>query len=81
MSLTINNGLEKKQQEENIFQLREIFDILEGDKKNEDSKNQNNPLFGKYEIKNINLKNIKIIDSNPKNRYKLKLQKILFKKK
>ena len=81
MSLTINNGLEKKRQEENIFQLREIFDILEGDKKNEDSKNQNNPLFGKYEIKNINLKNIKIIDSNPKNRYKLKLQKILFKKK
>ena len=81
MSLTINNGLEKKLQEENIFQLREIFDILEGDKKNEDSKNQNNPLFGKYEIKNINLKNIKIIEPNPKNRYKLKLQKILFKKK
>ena len=81
MSLTINNGIEKKLQEENIFQLREVFDILEGGKKNEVLENQNNPLIGSNQIKNINLKNIKIIDSNPKNRYKIKLQKILFKKK
>ena len=79
MSLTINNGLDKKLQEENIFELREIFDILEGYKKNEDIKNQNNSLLGKYE--KYEIKNIKIIDSNPKNRYKLKLKKILFKKK
>ena len=79
MSLTVNNGIEKKFQEEELFQLREIFDVLEGEKKIEDLENQNNPLIGKNQIKNI--KNIKIIELNPKNRYKLKLQKILFDKK
>ena len=79
MSLTVNNGIEKKFQEEELFQLREIFDVLEGEKKIEDLENQNNPLIGKNQIKNI--KNIKIIGPNPKNRYKLKLQKILFDKK
>ena len=82
MSLTANNnGIEKKFQEEELFQLREIFDVLVGEKKMEDLENQNNPLIGKNQIKNINLKNIKIIEPNPKNRYKLKLQKILIDKK
>ena len=74
----------KKNTQENIPQnneetliLREIFNIIE----NKKVIDKNNKLIEKYKIKDIKIQKLNNIDSNPKNKYKSKLQKILLKKK
>ena len=74
----------KKNTQENILQnneetliLREIFNIIE----NKKVIDKNNKLIEKYKIKDIKIQKLNNIDSNPKNKYKSKLQKILLKKK
>ena len=59
--------------------LREIFNIIEAKLENKEDKN-NSYLLGKYNIKNLKLENNRGLGVNPKNRFKSKLQKILFKK-
>ena len=83
MSLMANNGLEKKLEIEEMVKLRELFDVIEDLKRNGYIENKKNPLVEQFKINNINFinKNIINIDSHPKNRFKLKLQKILVKKK
>ena len=74
--------------QENILQnneealiLREIFNIIEDKNKDKKVDNKNNELIERYHIKNIKIEKLSNIDSNPKNKYKSKLQKILLKKK
>ena len=83
MSLIINNGLEKESEIKEMAELRELFDVLEDVKRNGYIENKKDPLIEKFKINNINFinKNIINIDSHPKNRFKLKLQKILVRKK
>ena len=83
MSLMANNGLEKKLEIEEMVKLRELFDVIEYLKRNGYIENKKNPLVEQFKINNINFinKNIINIDSHPKNRFKLKLQKILVNKK
>ena len=76
----------KKNTQENILQnneetliLREIFNIIED--RNKKVIDKNNKLIEKYKIKDIKIQKLNNIDSNPKNKYKSKLQKILLKKK
>ena len=82
MSIILNNSSENtlKKNEENLI-LREIYDIIEAKKENKEIENKNNQLLEKYNIKNIKLEKINGIEACPKNRYKSKLQKLLFKKK
>ena len=80
MSIIKNNTQENTlQTNEEIFILREIFNIIEDKNKKVDDKN--NELIEKYNIKDIKIEKLSKIESNPKNKYKSKLQKILFKKK
>ena len=80
MSIIRNNTQENTlQTNEEIFILREIFNIIEDKNKKVDDKN--NELIEKYNIKDIKIEKLSKIESNPKNKYKSKLQKILFKKK
>jgi len=82
MSIIKNNTQENiLQNNEEALILREIFNIIEDKNKNKKVDDKNNELFEKYHIKNIKLEQINNIDSHPKNKYKSKLQKILFKKK
>ena len=60
--------------------LREIFDIIEAKNENQNLENKNSSLIEKYNIKNIKIVKINGFDIRPKNKYKLKLQNILFKK-
>ena len=82
MSIILNDSSEKvfKKNEEALI-LREIFDIIEVKKENKEAKSKNIRLVEKYGIKSIKLGKINDIETFPKNRYKSKLQKILFKKK
>ena len=59
--------------------LREIFNIIEAKLENTEVKN-NNHLLEQYKIKNIKLEINSGLGVNPKNRFKSKLKKILFKK-
>ena len=68
------------QNNEEALVLREIFNIIEDKKINKSNENRNNDLIEKYKIKNIKIEKLNIINNGPKNRYKLKLQKILLKK-
>ena len=63
--------------------MREIYNIVEAKKENKEIEieNKNNILNEKFNIKNIELSNLISIENKPKNRYKSKLQKLLFKKK
>ena len=82
MSIIKNNTQENTlQTNEEIFILREIFNIIEDKNKNKKVDDKNNELIIKYNIKDIKIEKLSKIESNPKNKYKSKLQKILFKKK
>ena len=82
MSIIKNNTQENTlQTNEEIFILREIFNIIEEKNKNRKVDDKNNELIIKYNIKDIKIEKLSKIESNPKNKYKSKLQKILFKKK
>ena len=82
MSIIKNNTQENTlQTNEEIFILREIFNIIEDKNKNKKVDDKNNELIEKYNIKDIKIEKLSKIESNPKNKYKSKLQKILFKKK
>ena len=74
-----NNHVNKLQNNKEAQILKVIFDKLEEKKDNKDSKNINDPLLEKYNIKNINLnlKGLNDINICSKNRYKIKLQKLL----
>lgn len=61
--------------------LREIFNLIEAKLENKEDTKQNKTLLEKYNIKNIKVENINGLENHPKNRFKSKLQKILFKKK
>ena len=78
MSVITNNSQENN---EAAFLLRKIFNIIEDKKRNKEINNKSSELLEKYQIKNINFEKLYNIDSHPKNKYKVKLQKILFKKK
>ena len=78
MSVITNNSQENN---EAAFLLRKIFNIIEDKKRNKEINNKSSELLEKYQIKNINFEKLNNIDSHPKNKYKVKLQKILFKKK
>ena len=81
MSIIKNNTQENTlQNNEETFILREIFNIIEDKNKNK-KVGKNNELIEKYNIKDIKIVKLSKIESNPKNKYKSKLQKILFKKK
>ena len=83
MSITSNNNHVNKLQNNKEAQiLKDIFDKLEEKKDNNDSKNINDPFLEKYNIRNINinLKGLNDINTCPKNRYKIKLQKLFSKK-
>jgi hypothetical protein len=69
------------QNDEEILILREIFNIIEDKNKNKKVNDKNNELIEKYHIKDIKIDKLSNINSNPKNKYKSKLQKILLKKK
>jgi hypothetical protein len=84
MSITSDNISENSlKNNEDACVLREIFNLIEAkmENKEEQNKNKNNPLYDKYKIKNIKIEKLSCIEENPKNRYKSKLQKLLFKKK
>lgn len=61
--------------------LREIFNLIEAKLENKEETKQNKTLLEKYNIKNIKVENINGLENHPKNRFKSKLQKIIFKKK
>lgn len=82
MSIIKNNTQENiLQNNEEALILREIFNIIEDKNKDKKVDNKNNELIERYHIKNIKIEKLSNIDSNPKNKYKSKLQKILLKKK
>jgi exonuclease I len=64
------------------LELRQIFNILEEYKsKNKVEKNKKDGFFNKYDMKeNLNIKILQNLEIRPKNRYKLKLQRILIHK-
>ena len=72
-----NNHVNKLQNNKEAQILKVIFDKLEEKKDNKDSKNIKDPLLEKYNIKNINIKGLNDINICSKNRYKIKLQKLL----
>ena len=82
MSITSSNnqGTCLKNNEEAQV-LRQIFDLIKLKKENNDIEKENISLLEKYKIKNIKLEKLDGIEECPKNRYKIKLQKILFNKK
>ena len=82
MSITSDNTQEKNIKDNEEAQvLRNIFDIVEEKKQNNSMENKNSSLLEKYKIKNMKIEKLVGIEENPKNRYKMKLQKILFNKK
>lgn len=84
MSIEINNSEKKTlKTNEEAFALREIFNNIEAKKENKEIgiENIDNSINEKYNIRNIELSNLNGIEIRPKNRYKSKLQKLLFKKK
>ena len=84
MSIEINNSPKKNlKNNEEACVLREIYNIVDAKKENKEIEieNKNNFLNEKFNIKNIELSNLISVENKPKNRYKSKLQKLLFKKK
>lgn len=82
MSIQLENtssNLLKNNEEARV--LREIFNHIEAKLENKEDTKQNKTLLEKYNIKNIKVENINGLENHPKNRFKSKLQKILFKKK
>lgn len=63
--------------------LREIFNIIEDNNLIKEKNKKNNILYEKFNIKNIKLNQLtyEINNNNQKNRYKIKLQKIIFRNK
>ena len=68
---------------EEAMVLREIFNIIEDNNKIKEKNKKNNLLYNKFNIKNIKLNQLtyEINNNNQKNRYKIKLQKIIFRNK
>ncbi len=82
MSITSNKTQEKNIKDNKEAQvLRNIFDILKEKKRSNSMENKNSSLLEKYKIKNIKIEKLVGIEENSKNRYKMKLEKILFNKK
>ena len=81
MSIILHNIEENshKNNEEACI-LREIFNIIEAKKEKKEIDSIKNPLLEKYNIKKIKLVKIDDLFRQPKNKFKSKLQKILFKK-
>ena len=80
MSIKLENAPQNLlKHNEEACALREIFNIIEAKLENTEVKN-NNHLLEQYKIKNIKLKINSGLGVNPKNRFKSKLKKILFKK-
>ena len=77
MSIIANNSQENN---EAAFLLRKLFCIIEDKKRNKELNNKSSELIEKYQINNINFEKLNIIDSHPKNKYRVKLRQILFKK-
>ena len=68
---------------EEAMVLREIFNIIEDNNLIKEKNKKNNILYEKFNIKNIKLNQLtyEINNNNQKNRYKIKLQKIIFRNK
>ena len=81
MSIILHNIEENshKNNEEACI-LREIFNIIEAKKEKKEIDSIKNPLLEKYNIKKIKIEKINDLNKQPKNKFKSKLQKILFKK-
>ena len=79
--MSIFNSLETNLKDNEEAQvLKALFNMIKDKKENKGVESKDNSLLEKYKIKNIQLEKIKGFDICPKNRYKLKLQKIIFKK-
>ena len=57
--------------------LREIFNIIENKNLNKNTENENDDLLEKYQIHNIKFKSNIGINNLSKNRYKIKIRKLL----
>ena len=87
MSMALKNN--DKNQIDDIYNieetkiLREIFNIIEDNNSLKEKNKKNNLLYEKFNIKNIKLNQLtyEINNNNQKNRYKIKLQKIIFRNK
>ena len=81
MSIILHNIEENSHKgNEEACILREIFNIIEAKKEKKEIDIIKNPLLEKYNIKKIKIEQINGLNKQPKNRFKLKLQKIIFKK-
>ena len=81
MSIILNNTFENmSESNDEACILRKIFDIIEAKKENKEIRKKSNNFFEKYDNINIKFENININENNPKNRYKTKLKKLIFKK-
>ena len=78
MSISTNNSQENN---DAAFLLRKIFNIIEDKKRNKEINNKSNELLEKYQIKSFKFEKLNNFDCHPKNRYRVKLRKILLKKK
>ena len=78
MSIIPNN--DKRDNLNNIKEaliLREIFNIIENKNLNKNTDNENDNLLEKYKIHNIKFKSNIGINNLSKNRYKIKIRKLL----
>ena len=81
MSIILHNIEENNHKDnEEACILREIFNIIEAKKEKKEIDSIKNPLLEKYNIKKIKIEKINDLNKQPKNKFKSKLQKILFKK-
>ena len=84
MSIEINNSPVKNlNNKKEAFVLRQIFDLVKLKKESNEIEIEkiDNSLNEKYNIRNLELSNLKDIEIRQKNQYKAKLHKLLFKKK
>ena len=86
MSMALKNN--DKNQIANIYNieetkiLREIFNIIEDNNSLKEKNKINNILYEKFNIKSIKFSQLtNEINNHQKNRYKIKLQKIIFRNK
>ena len=86
MSMALKNN--DKNQIDDIYNieetkiLREIFNIIEDNNSLKEKNKINNILYEKFNIKSIRLSQLtNEINNHQKNRYKIKLQKIIFRNK
>ena len=67
---------------EEALVLKKIYNIIQENNRNKGMEDTKKNFLNSYNINNINLNKINVIDINcpQKNKYKTKLQKILFRK-